>query len=47
VILEVSAVAFQEIKQKLDQAGYQQECRTVDGKVLIDMHNIALQEEGS
>jgi hypothetical protein len=47
-ILEVSHAAYSEIKAKLEQAGYSDQFhddRDGDG-VVIDMHGIALKDEG-
>jgi len=41
-ILEISREAFDEIKKKLEKAGYE---HTFDGDDLIDMHEIALRPE--
>ncbi len=48
VTLEVSHAAYQEIKDKLEKAGYSDQFhdnRDGDG-VVIDMHGIALKDEG-
>lgn len=42
VVLEVSSVAYQEIKDKLVRAGYDDQI-SEDG--LIDMHGIAVKEK--
>lgn len=47
-ILDVSHAAYSEIKEKLEKAGYQHafhDDRDGDG-VVIDMHGIALKDEG-
>ncbi len=46
-ILEVSAAAFEEIRAKLERAGYDGQFETDDcgSAVLIDMHGIAIQAE--
>lgn len=47
-ILEVSASAYDEIKSKLEAAGYQHafhDDKDEDG-IVIDMHGIALKREG-
>lgn len=44
-ILEVSAGAHREIKEKLEAAGYQDQLHEDHGKILIDMHGIALSSE--
>lgn len=41
-VLEVSANAFEEIKTKLEAAGYQDQIHIDGDKVLIDMHGLAL-----
>jgi hypothetical protein len=43
-ILEISSAAYQEIKEKLDAAGYWDQFQVCDGVAVIDMHGIALQE---
>jgi hypothetical protein len=43
-ILEVSREAYQEIKAKLEAAGYADQFLVSDGVALIDMHGIALSE---
>ena len=45
VILEVSSAAFHEIKEKLLAAGYEYAMQAYSGKILIDMHGLALREE--
>lgn len=42
-VLEISAAAFQEIRAKLEAAGYADQFGQHDGLPLIDMHGIALQ----
>lgn len=44
-ILEVSRAAYQEIKQKLEAAGYSDQFHDNGGKLVIDMHGIAVAEE--
>ena len=46
-ILEVSSAAYQEIKEKLDAAGYGDLFHVCDGVAVIDMHGIALREAKS
>lgn len=46
-VLEISAAAYDEIKSKLEAAGYQHTFIEEDEKILIDMHGIALSKEGS
>ena len=41
-LLEVSPAAYAEIKTKLEAAGYAHAFHEEDGKVVIDMHGIAL-----
>lgn len=43
VLLEVSHALFEEVRAKLEAAGYQHAFDTVDGRPVIDMHGIALQ----
>ena len=43
-ILHISAAAFEEIKSKLEAAGYQDQFIQEDGAIVIDMHGIALQK---
>lgn len=45
-ILELSDAAFQEIKQKLEEAGYQDQFHEDEGRIAIDMHGIAVASEG-
>ena len=44
-ILDVSLATWQEIYDKLKAAEYDQAFHEVDGRVVIDMHGIALQAE--
>lgn len=44
-VLPVSSQAFQEIKEKLEEAGYDHAIQHTDGDLVIDMHGIALSEE--
>jgi hypothetical protein len=44
-ILEVSAAAHREIKEKLEAAGYQDQLHEKNGQILIDMHGIMLSKE--
>lgn len=45
-VLEVSPACYDEIKEKLDAAGYQHAFHTERGEgVLIDMHGIALRRD--
>jgi hypothetical protein len=46
VVLDVSAAAYEEIKAKLAAAGYEDQFHEDDGKVLIDMHGIAIGKGG-
>lgn len=41
-LLEVSPAAYEEIKTKLEAAGYVDQFHVEDGKIVIDMHGIAL-----
>jgi hypothetical protein len=41
-VMEISQSAFDEIKQKLEAAGYQHAIHDDDDKLLIDMHGIAV-----
>jgi hypothetical protein len=41
-LLEVSAACYEEIKAKLEAAGYADAFHNDDGKTVIDMHGIAL-----
>jgi hypothetical protein len=43
--LEISQVAFDEIRLKLLRAGYEEQCHNEDGEELIDMHGIAIVPE--
>jgi hypothetical protein len=46
VILELSAPAFDEIKQKLEEAGYQHAFHSDSREgIVIDMHGIAVAKE--
>lgn len=47
-LLEISGLAFDEIKGKLIAAGYSDQFQEVDGKTVIDMHGIglAIEKEG-
>ena len=42
-ILEVSSPAYDEIRQKLKDAGYRQAFHFNEGRELIDMHGLAVQ----
>lgn len=42
-LLEVSPEAFEEIRAKLEAAGYDHAFQEDDGRPVIDMHGIALQ----
>ena len=44
-LLEISGLAFDEIKGKLIAAGYSDQFEEVDGKIVIDMHGIGLTVE--
>lgn len=45
-VLPVSAAAYEEIKAKLEEAGYADQFHELSGRgVVIDMHGIALQRE--
>ena len=44
-ILELSPAAFNEIKDKLEAAGYQEQFDVEDGKYIIDMHGLAVKEQ--
>lgn len=44
-ILDVSPAVFHEIREKLLAAGYEHSLHANGGKVVIDMHGIALREE--
>ena len=44
-ILEVSREAYEEIKDKLFKAGYQDQFHEDENRVVIDMHGIALAQE--
>jgi hypothetical protein len=46
VILEISDAAFQEIKEKLEKAGYQHAFHEDEGRTVIDMHGIAVASDG-
>ena len=41
-VLEVSEAAYQEIREKLEAAGYQYAFHKDDGAEVIDMHGIAI-----
>lgn len=45
VILELSKAAYDEIKNKLSDAGYQHLFDEDEGRTIIDMHGIAVAEE--
>lgn len=44
-ILEISQAAYEEIKAKLEAAGYQHAFHDNDGEIVIDMHGIAVKGE--
>jgi hypothetical protein len=44
-ILEISAAAYNEIRKKLEAAGYSDQFHEDDGREVIDMHGIAIAEE--
>ncbi len=44
-ILELSDGAFEEIKAKLEEAGYQHAYDNDEGRTIIDMHGIAVAKE--
>ena len=44
-LLEISGLAFEEIKGKLIAAGYSDQFEEIDGKTVIDMHGIGLVKE--
>mgnify|MGYP001614054114 CR=1 FL=1 len=44
-LLEISGLAFDEIKGKLIASGYSDQFKEVDGKIVIDMHGIGLTRE--
>lgn len=44
-VLELSQLAFDEIKAKLTAAGYQHAFFQDDGKLTMDMHGIGVREE--
>lgn len=44
-ILEISKAAYNEIAEKLKEAGYSQSFHERDGEVVIDMHGIAVKSE--
>jgi hypothetical protein len=46
-ILEISAAAFDEIKSKLEAAGYQCQFHNNAGVLVIDMHGIAVKGNDS
>jgi hypothetical protein len=41
-ILEISTPAFEEIRLKLEAAGYQEQFHENDGRLVIDMHGIGI-----
>lgn len=43
-ILEVSPAAYDEIRRKLEAAGYADQFHSDDGQEVIDMHGIAIRE---
>lgn len=45
VIMELSRAAFQEIKAKMIAADYRHAFQKSDGRVVIDMHGIAVTEK--
>lgn len=45
-VLEVSDAAYQEIRRKLEAAGYQQAFHGKSDEEVIDMHGIALKSGG-
>lgn len=46
-ILEISSSAYNEIKEKLEKAGYQDQFHEDKGSVVIDMHGIALKSDSA
>lgn len=46
-LCEVSKSAYDEIRAKLIEAGYEDQMHDDDGKIVIDMHGIALAEQSS
>lgn len=44
-VLELSAAAFKEIRDKLEAAGYQHAFIKEDEELTIDMHGIGIKEE--
>ena len=46
-ILEVSSAAYKEIKEKLEAANYHHIFHDNGDGILIDMHGIALKDEGA
>lgn len=44
-ILDLSKAAFEEIRAKLEAAGYQHAFHKNDGRIVIDMHGIAVAED--
>lgn len=46
-ILEISRAAYEEIRAKLEAAGYQHAFHKDDGEPVIDMHGIAVKAENS
>lgn len=45
VILEISHAAYEEIAEKLREAGYAHAFHETGGRVVIDMHGIAVAEQ--
>lgn len=45
-ILEISHAAYCEIKEKLEKAGYSDQFHDDGNGVVIDMHGIAISDEG-
>lgn len=41
-ILDVSPKAYREIKEKLEEAGYEDQFHEDGGRIVLDMHGIAL-----
>lgn len=46
-ILGISSAAYQEIKEKLEAAGHDHVFHDDGNKVVIDMHGIALKDDGT
>jgi hypothetical protein len=44
-LLDVSAAAYREIREKLEAAGYQHALHEDDGVIVLDMHGVALRQE--